>query len=134
MKSGGHIVNVSSEAVEMSFPGLALYQASKAGLERLSRSLYQELEPRGIRVTVLRAGKMFDPDPGGDLDAPVPQGGARGMPAKVDLAGLDISNVDNVAGTICRMIDMPDDLCAELVVLHGRRRQSGEAAGQSDFK
>ena len=40
----------------------SLYQSSKAGLERFTEALRAELEPDGIRVTMLRAGQMTDED------------------------------------------------------------------------
>lgn len=55
---GGDIVNVSSESVNLPFPYLTLYAATKAGLETLSRGLRTELKPDGIRVTVFRAGHV----------------------------------------------------------------------------
>ena len=60
MQPGGHIINVSSESVDMPFPQLGLYQASKAGLERFTMGLHHDLEPTGIRVSVVRAGAMLD--------------------------------------------------------------------------
>ena len=57
---GGDIVNVSSESVNLPFPYLSLYAATKAGLEVLSRGLRSELKPDGIRVTVLRSGHVAE--------------------------------------------------------------------------
>ena len=52
MGRGSHIINVSSESVEtLHMPHLVLYQCSKAGLERFTLGLHQELEPSGIRVS-----------------------------------------------------------------------------------
>src|SRR5262249_53572762 len=65
---GGHVINVSSESVGMVFPHLVLYQASKAGLERFTEGLRYELEPNGIRVTLVRAGQMMDADKTWDVD------------------------------------------------------------------
>lgn len=109
MVAGSHIINVSSESVDLPYPQLAIYQSSKAGLERFSRSLYQELEPRGIRVTTVRAGAMFDEAMLGG--AALPQGFA-------------ITDVDNVTGMFRAVIDMPADLTAEMVILHARRQVS----------
>ncbi len=55
---GGDIVNMSSETVRFPFPYLTLYGATKAGLETLSAGLRSELKPDGIRVTVLRSGRV----------------------------------------------------------------------------
>ena len=58
----GDIVNVSSESVMHPFPFLSVYAASKAGLETLSRGLKNELRPMGIRIGVLRSGRVEVPD------------------------------------------------------------------------
>ena len=59
---GGIIVNVGSEGVMNPTAMFAVYQASKWGLERFTKALFAELAPEGIRVTMLRACKMFDED------------------------------------------------------------------------
>jgi len=57
---GGDIINVSSESVRIPFPLLALYAATKAGLESLTQGLRQELRPHGIRVMALRVGQVSE--------------------------------------------------------------------------
>ena len=57
---GGHIIFVSSESVSMPFPYLAVYVATKAGLEAFAAGLRTELRPDGVRVTVLRLGNTGD--------------------------------------------------------------------------
>ncbi|QNP67103.1 SDR family NAD(P)-dependent oxidoreductase [Streptomyces genisteinicus] len=52
----GHIVNVSSLAGRMAFPGLSAYVAGKYALEGMSQALAAEVSPLGIRVTVLEPG------------------------------------------------------------------------------
>jgi meso-butanediol dehydrogenase/(S,S)-butanediol dehydrogenase/diacetyl reductase len=59
MGPGGHIINISSESIDMPFAHMSLYQASKAGLERFTLSLHRELEDQGIRATYVRAGQMM---------------------------------------------------------------------------
>ncbi|MFE1230006.1 SDR family oxidoreductase [Streptomyces sp. NPDC059442] len=54
----GHILNVSSVAGRIAFPGLAAYVAGKHALEGMSQALAVEAAPHGIRVTVLEPG-MF---------------------------------------------------------------------------
>lgn len=39
---------------------MIMYQCSKAALERFSSGLQRELEPSGIRVTLVRAGAMYE--------------------------------------------------------------------------
>ncbi|MFD8192495.1 SDR family oxidoreductase [Streptomyces wuyuanensis] len=52
----GHIVNVSSVAGRMAFPGLAAYVAGKHALEGMSQALAAEVAPYGVRVTVVEPG------------------------------------------------------------------------------
>jgi meso-butanediol dehydrogenase / (S,S)-butanediol dehydrogenase / diacetyl reductase len=53
---GGHIINISSRAVELARPYLSVYSATKGGLEVLSRTLSAELRPEGIFVSAIRVG------------------------------------------------------------------------------
>jgi 3-oxoacyl-[acyl-carrier protein] reductase len=50
------IVVVSSVVAMRGSPGLAVYAATKAGLEGFARSLARELGPRGIRVNAIAPG------------------------------------------------------------------------------
>lgn len=52
----GHIVNVSSLAGRMAFPGLSAYVAGKFALEGMSQALAAEVTALGIRVTVVEPG------------------------------------------------------------------------------
>jgi short-subunit dehydrogenase len=54
----GGILNVSSLAAFVPGPDMAIYHASKAYALSLSEALAQELEPKGIRVTVLCPGPV----------------------------------------------------------------------------
>jgi short-subunit dehydrogenase len=54
----GGILNVASLAAFVPGPGMAVYHAGKAYVLSLSQALAQELEPRGIRVTVLCPGPV----------------------------------------------------------------------------
>jgi NAD(P)-dependent dehydrogenase (short-subunit alcohol dehydrogenase family) len=56
MKRGATILNVISAAARDSFAGYAPYNASKAGVLSLTRTLREELKPTGIRVTALLPG------------------------------------------------------------------------------
>jgi meso-butanediol dehydrogenase / (S,S)-butanediol dehydrogenase / diacetyl reductase len=61
MGRGGHIINIGSESVTVPLAHLTVYQASKAGLENFSEMLQREVEDKGIRVTLVRAGQMMGP-------------------------------------------------------------------------
>lgn len=50
---GSHIVNVASFAAIAPSPSMAAYNVSKAGVVALSETLYSELKPHGVGVTVV---------------------------------------------------------------------------------
>jgi short-subunit dehydrogenase len=52
----GHIVNVSSLAAMIPFPGLTAYGASKAGLSRFTAGLRGELRGSGVGTTLVELG------------------------------------------------------------------------------
>lgn len=52
----GHILQITSEGGVRAFPGIGAYHASKWALEGLSESLWQEVEPLGIRITNVEPG------------------------------------------------------------------------------
>lgn len=57
-RGGGDVINISSESVRTPYPFLSVYASTKAALETLSDALREELRPEGIRVGVLRSGRM----------------------------------------------------------------------------
>ena len=122
MHAGGHIINLSSESVELPFPHLSLYQCSKDGLERFSQALEQELAPQGIRVTTVRAGQMMDADKTWDVD---PQAAARfgaaALAVGLNLRERPISQFTSVTHIFRALIDLPTDLHAGSVVLRARK-------------
>lgn len=58
---GGVLVHVSSVAAERPTRGQAVYAASKAALEGLTRALAVEVGGRGVRVVCVRPGPMDTP-------------------------------------------------------------------------
>lgn len=64
---GGCIVNISSINGIRGNSGLAVYSATKAGLDGLTRSLARELGPRGIRVNSVAPG-YFESEMVGQLE------------------------------------------------------------------
>jgi short-subunit dehydrogenase len=54
----GGILNVASVAGFLPGPGMAVYHATKAYVLSFSEALHHELEPRGVRVTVLCPGPV----------------------------------------------------------------------------
>jgi NAD(P)-dependent dehydrogenase (short-subunit alcohol dehydrogenase family) len=65
---GGDIVNISTESAHDPFPFLALYAATKAGMEVLTEGLARELRAEPIRVCLLVAGRTA----GGEFTAAWP--------------------------------------------------------------
>ena len=64
------IILISSIAARMGFQGFSVYNATKAAVRSLARTLSAELLPRGIRVNVLSPGTIQTPIFGRmDLDA-----------------------------------------------------------------
>jgi meso-butanediol dehydrogenase/(S,S)-butanediol dehydrogenase/diacetyl reductase len=118
---GGQIINVSSESVGMLFPHLVMYQTSKAALERFSQGLHHELEPKGIRVTTVRAGQMMDADKTWDVDPQAAMRFAQAcMAAGLNLRERPISQYMSVTNIFRALIDLPADLHAQTVFLHAR--------------
>lgn len=122
MSSGSHIFNVTSESVDMNFPHLSVYQSTKAGVERLSKSLYTELEPQGIRVTTVRAGQMFEE---GKVWGAAPEAqmafAKAAMERGLNLRERPISQFESVAEMFHALVNMPADLHTDHVSLHGRK-------------
>lgn len=58
LRDGGSIVNFSTSALHTSLPGYAAYNASKAGVEAMTRVLSRELGPRRITVNAIAPGPV----------------------------------------------------------------------------
>lgn len=52
-RRSGHIVNISSIGGLASFPAVGFYNATKFAVEGLSEALYKELQPLGVKVTII---------------------------------------------------------------------------------
>lgn len=123
LEHGGHIINVSSESVDMPFPHLTLYQSTKAGLETFSRHLDSELEGRGIKVTTVRAGQMrgnvisanFEVDALPALrfmDAAKKRG--------LDLMARGSSSYESTTEVFRALVDLPEDMKVGLLTYQAR--------------
>jgi meso-butanediol dehydrogenase / (S,S)-butanediol dehydrogenase / diacetyl reductase len=118
---GGHIINLSSESVEMNFPLLTLYQTTKAGVERFSLSLQRELDPAGIRVTFVRAGQMMEADKVWDIDPAAKLRFAKAaMEAGINLMQRPITQFASATQVFRTLIDLPPDLQATGITLQAR--------------
>lgn len=56
LKEGGRIVNISTGGTHTSFPGASAYLGSKSALEQFTKTIAQELAPRGITVNTVSPG------------------------------------------------------------------------------
>jgi len=56
--AGGSIVNISSVASTLGFPGAAVYSGTKGAVDALTRSLAKELGTRRIRVNAISPGMV----------------------------------------------------------------------------
>lgn len=121
MKRGGLIINVSSESINVPFAHLLIYQSSKAGLERFSLGLHEELEGRGIRTCIVRAGQMMGPGSSARME---PQAAARFVEASlrrgVDLMKRGTTQYQSATAVFRHLIDLPSDLHLDLVSCHAR--------------
>ena len=122
MNRGGLIISVTSESVDMNFPHLSIYQSSKAGLERFSKSLSQELEPEGIRVCNVRAGQMFEEGKTWDVDPDARLAFAKAaIAAGINLMERPISHFASVTTIFRSLIDLPADLNIGSISLQARK-------------
>ncbi|MEZ5744110.1 MAG: SDR family oxidoreductase [Sphingomonadaceae bacterium] len=122
MDKGALIINVSSESIAEPFVMLSLYEASKAGLEKLTHTLEKELEPQGIRVTTVRAGPMYEEGkarPNWDPDAAMRF--AQGCAANgLNMMERPVSMVGSVTDVFRAVIDLPPDVKVMLVTVGAR--------------
>ena len=54
----GYILNMSSMSAWMAMPGIQSYNATKAFIYNFSKSLWYELKPKGVHITVMTPGAV----------------------------------------------------------------------------
>jgi meso-butanediol dehydrogenase/(S,S)-butanediol dehydrogenase/diacetyl reductase len=122
LSSGGLIINLSSESVDLPFPHLLVYQSTKAGLERFSKGLHLELEGQGIRVTTVRAGQMTGPGQSAVMD---PEAGMRFFQECIK-RGFNpmergMTQYDSTTGLFRYLIDLPIDMHIDIATYQARK-------------
>lgn len=124
LRKGSQIINISSETVALSHAMFSLYQSSKAGLERFSDALHDELEPEGIRVTLARAGAMMDADSKSPAEGALLRRFAEeNLKRGIDFAARPVSSFVSVAEVLRTLIQLPDDVNVSRIQLEARHRQ-----------
>jgi NAD(P)-dependent dehydrogenase (short-subunit alcohol dehydrogenase family) len=121
MAKGSHIINIGSRTAAIRSAMLSLYQSSKAGLERFTISLRDEVRGDGIRVTLVRAAGMMGDDTEWNLD---PELGKR-FAAERHRLGIDrgdnaVSQFDSVAELLPWLIGLPPDVEVTELILEAR--------------
>lgn len=91
-QKAGHIINISAAAAIANYPGFGVYGAAKAAVEALSESLRAELQPHGIKVTLVQPGPFRTAFIAKGLDH------AQPMPEYAGSAGKFASFLKNVEG------------------------------------
>ncbi|QUT07863.1 SDR family NAD(P)-dependent oxidoreductase [Sphingobium phenoxybenzoativorans] len=112
-RGSGAIVNISSQAGQMSVPGMSAYSAGKFALEGLSIALAEEVRPLGIKVMVPQPGAMrtnfagpaitqspfgpaYNPTVGGLIEhVEEVAGNEKGDPAKIARAIVAVLDADD---------------------------------------
>lgn len=123
LRGGGHVINVTSESSVLKTPMMWLYASTKHAVELISEMWGRELEPEGVRVTVIRAGQMFDET---KTSAPWPvevsmRFGAAAAAAGIHLRDKGTSHYNSVTDVFRAVLDMPADTHLNLVAVNGRK-------------
>ena len=102
---GGSIINISSVASTATPPNGAVYSATKAAVDAVTRSLAKELGPRNIRVNAInpggvntegvRAAGLDTGDFAKELQSRTPLGGRIGQPDDIAPAAVFLASPDS---------------------------------------
>ncbi len=121
LNRGGQIINISSESVVVPFPHLAVYQATKAGVECFALHLHRELEDKGIRVSVVRAGQMTGPGMSAEMDTAAAQRfGMEAMRRGLNLRERGTSQYESTLNVFRTLVDLPADIHVGTIAFQGR--------------
>jgi NAD(P)-dependent dehydrogenase (short-subunit alcohol dehydrogenase family) len=111
-QGGGHIIQVSSIGGRMATAGLSAYQAAKWAVGGFSEVLAKEVEPLGIKVTVLEPGGMQTEWAGSSMHVPPvsePYRATVGVMARMHSdATPALGDPSKVAGVVLAVADMDE--------------------------
>lgn len=128
--SSGQVVMISSESVEHPFPMLALYAATKAAIEVLTKGLRDELRSEKIRFTILRSGSVSGGSGGTDWS----QETTQAFYSKILETGhAAISGApalpESMAEALTAILNFPADISPDLIEV--RAAHAGLPAGSA---
>jgi NADP-dependent 3-hydroxy acid dehydrogenase YdfG len=110
-RGSGHVVNVSSIAGRLAFPGNAAYSASKFGLRGMHEVLAAELRGTGVRATLIEPAATDTPL----WDALQPDD-RPDLPSRTSML-----NVEDVARAIVYAVEQPAGIEVSLLALQSSR-------------
>ena len=123
MERGGHIINVTSESVEAPYPHHVVYQATKGGVEVMSKHLQDEIAPLGLRVSVVRAGPMLGEDRTMQASPEAVEAFFKASYERgIDISKLPVSGFSSVLWIFRALVDMPADVHVDTVRFTSRHR------------
>jgi NAD(P)-dependent dehydrogenase (short-subunit alcohol dehydrogenase family) len=137
----GHIVNLSSQAGFLGFPGSGYYAATKHAVEGLSDALAREVAPLGIKVTCVEPGPFRTDWAGRSLRQNRPTiddyrdtVGAR-LGATSDISGKQPGDPVRAAEAIIKVVEAdnpPKHLVLGTIALDGIRSKLQETLAEID--
>lgn len=125
-RGSGDIVTVSSEVVRHPWPYLSAYSATKAAVEMLSWGWKEEYRSDGIRVAVLRSGRVEVPREAGGVGSDLDPRVVEDFFAKTTAAGFqhaDVPGIDphTTAASVLHILRQPRDASIDLLELRTSR-------------
>lgn len=129
----GQIVSISSESVNLPFPMLALYAATKAAIETLSDGLRDELRSDGIRVCVLRSGSVSGGSGGEGWSDETKQAFFRKIVATGHAAmSGSPATPQSMAKALVAAISLPRDISVDLIEVRAAQEGVPEGAREAN--
>jgi 3-hydroxy acid dehydrogenase / malonic semialdehyde reductase len=114
-RGAGHVVNIGSIAGHETYPNGAVYCATKAAVDRITKGLRLDLVGTGVRVTTIDPGMV-------ETEFSVVRfGGDADRAAKV-YEGVDPLTPDDIAEAVVWVADRPAHVqVAEMIILAGQQ-------------